>query len=228
MTAREMQIAFVTELTNIGKTVESEEMPGSDIIFYFINRAVEKFVKTRYSGMNIKGESFEETQKRIEDLRTLIIEVTISTSTNTTKPNAYKADLPADYFITASEEVDIYYSKNSVPITLRQGIKEITSDRYRNEIDNPYGSHVLHYGLAKPLRLYQGEDVLLISDGQYTIPTYYLRYLKYPTVVALPSTDCDLPDHTHIEIVKLAIGMFLENIKDNRYGSYSNEINTME
>jgi hypothetical protein len=228
MTAREMQISFVTELSNIGKSVESSEMPGSDIIFYFINKAVEKFVKTRYSGMNSKGESFEQTQKRIEDLRTLLSESTISTSTSTIKPNAYKADLPNDYFITASEEVDIYFVKDSIPVTERQGIKEITSDRYRHEIDNPFGGHILHYGLARPLRLYQGEDVLLISDGNYTIPTYYLRYIKYPAVVALPSTNCDLPNHTHSEIIKLAIGMFLENTTDKRYGSYSNEINTME
>ena len=41
-------------------------------IDYWLTRAVNVFVKTRYSGVNPKGESFEQSQKRIDDLRTLV------------------------------------------------------------------------------------------------------------------------------------------------------------
>ena len=37
-----------------------------------------------------------------------------------------------------------------------------------------------------------------------------------------------LPEHTHDELVKLAVSMALENIADNRYQTYSNEVATME
>jgi hypothetical protein len=234
MTGREMQISFVTELTNNGNFISSSDknsgnqfMPGSDIIFYWINRAVDKFIKTRYTGNNIKNESFEQTQKRINDLRTLVTESTISTSLSSIKPNSYQAIIPVDYFLTISEEVNITFIKDSVETTIRQGIKEITSDRYREEIDNPFGSHILHYYKAKPLRLYQGSLVLLISDGNYTIPTYYLRYIKNPAIVSL-SVDCDLSAESHPEIVKIAVGMYLENTGNQRYSTYSNELNTME
>ena len=233
MTGREMQISFVTELTNNGDFISTSgkgttTMPGSDIIYYWIKRAVEKFIKTRYSGINFKEESFEQTQKRTNDLRTLITPVTISTSSaSTIKPNADQATLPADYFLTVDEEVNIQFTKNSIVTTVRQGVKQITSDRYREEVDNPLGEHILQYYKAKPLRLYQGSIVLLISDGNYTVPTYYLRYIKNPAVVSTVVA-CDLAAESHYEIVKLAVGMFLENTMNKRYSTYSNEINTME
>lgn len=242
MTAREMQISFITELSHNGEFItfrlshtsnrsglvpEQSDMPGSDIIFYWINKAVEKFVKTRYSGINTKQESFEQTQKRTNDLRTLVIEATLSTSTSTIKPNSYQSNLPNDYLITVGEEVDIQFMKNSNLVTIREGVKPTTSDQYREEIDNSLAEHILQYNEARPLRLYQGNIVLLISDGNYSIPTYYLRYIKNPEIVSL-TNDCDLATETHYEIVKSAVLMYLEHTVNNRYSTYSNEINTME
>ena len=37
-----------------------------------------------------------------------------------------------------------------------------------------------------------------------------------------------MPEHTHLEIIKLAVQAYLENQMNQRYNSYSNEINTME
>jgi hypothetical protein len=37
-----------------------------------------------------------------------------------------------------------------------------------------------------------------------------------------------MPEHTHSEIVKLAAQMYLENTKDPRYNSISNEVKEME
>jgi hypothetical protein len=242
MTAREMQISFITELSHngdfiiyrtshhtSGTTVSADrsDMPGSDIIFYWINKAIEKFVKTRYAGINSKQESFEQTQKRIDDLRTLVTESSISTSISTIKPNSYQITIPTDYMFTVGEEVDITFIKNSIPITTRMGVKQITSDSYRREVDNPLSDHILQYNYANPLRLYQGSLVILISDGQYSIPTYYLRYIKNPQIVSL-STNCDLSNESHYEIVKMAVGLYLENTMNSRYSTYSNEINTME
>jgi len=238
-----MQISFITELSHNGDFIiyrtthhssgtsleaDRSDMPGSDIIFYWINRSVEKFVKTRYSGMNAKRESFEQTQKRINDLRTLVTESTISTSTSTIKPNSYQATLPSNYMFTASEEVDItYINLSNTSVTKRMGVTQITSDTYRKEVMNPLGDFVLQYGFAAPLRLYQDNIVLLISDGQYTIPTYYLRYIKNPAIVSL-TTDCDLSAESHYEIVKMAVGLYLENTMNTRYSTYSGELQTME
>lgn len=224
MTAREMQISFEREASfhdPVAKLTSTE-------IFYWINRAIESFIKTRWSGNNLKQEGFEQTQKRIDDLRTLVKESTISTSAGTVKPNSYTATIPADYMFTLGEEVTISYTKNGSTVTSRQGVTESSVDKYSDDIINPFSEHILHNDWARPLRLFRSTVVELITDGTYSIPTYYLRYLGKPAIVALPSTSCDLPEQTHYEIVKMATKMYLESIKDPRYQTYNNEIVTSE
>jgi len=224
MTSREMQIAFEIEAniqdpTNKLSTIE---------IYYWLNRGVDKFVKTRYDGYNNKREGFEESQKRIDDLRTLIKEVVINTSAGSNKPNSYIATLPNDYMFSVGEEAAITYTNlQSQTITSRQGLIEITTDRYRKELDNPLSDFTLQNDWAYPLRLFYNTYVELISDGQYTIPTFYLRYIKIPVIID-GNNDCDLPLQSHIEIVKFAVQMFIENQVSNRYQTYSAEVASME
>jgi len=196
-------------------------------ILYWINRAIETFVKTRWDGNNPKSEGFEQSQKRIDDLKSLVVESTISTSEGTIKPNSYIAAIPVNYLFTLGEEVSITYIKNGISTTSRVGVTETTVDKYRSDIDNPFSEHILHNYTAKPLRLYRGAYVEFISDGNYIIPTYYLRYLVIPTTVTT-SVSCNLPSHTHYEVVKLATKIYLESIKDPRLQTYNNEIVTME
>ena len=65
----DLQVAFELE---INKLDDGLNKPKSDDIEYWLNVGLDKFVKTRYSGVNTKGESFEQSQKRIDDLRTLV------------------------------------------------------------------------------------------------------------------------------------------------------------
>lgn len=223
MTALELQVAFELE-ANI---IDSKVKPLTSDISYWLTRAQEKFIKTRYSGNNEDKTAFEQSQKRIDDLRSLIKEVSISTSVGGSKPNAHTAILPDDYMFRIGEECDIQYVVGSTTIVDRMGITEITTDRYTQEVVNPYSEYKLIYDWAYPLRLFYDNTIELMSDGTYTIPTYYLRYLSKPNAIVLPSTTCLLPEHTHSEIVKMAVGMYLENIKSDRYNSINNEINTM-
>jgi len=166
---------------------------------FWINTGIIKFVKTRYSGLNVKGEAFEQTQKRIEDLRTLVKEVTISCSdpgdSTLYKPNARLATLPDDYWLTLGEDVTLTVNGS----TIRTGIHQITSDRYAPLIDDPYSPHILHYNKAKPLRLFHGTNVELIGDGNYTITSYHLRYLKVPLFVTAKVYAADTTSSGEIE-----------------------------
>jgi hypothetical protein len=187
--------------------------------------------------MNIKGTSFEQTQKRIDDLRTLIkvYSDTTSTTGSIDSTNGYTFQLPVDgsaigdedYWFTLSEEATIEVDSTET----RVGIVECTMDEYRQKIDDPYSEHKLHYTLAKPLRLFINNTVELISDGNYTVNDYHLVYLRVPVTVVVTAgsqVDCDLPEHTHDEIVKLAVSMMLENIEQPRYQTYQNEVNIIE
>jgi len=226
MTIANMHIAVKLGLDKSAKL----ELPAfePEEIDLWLNDAIRKFVKTRYSGTNAKGKSFEETQKRIDDLRSIVVFDTLTSSSSTEYTNAYTVDLPADYWFSVSEEVAIVVS--GVSTNPRIGVTQVSLDEYTQKLADPFSEHILHYSTAKPLRFIKEDTIVLTSDGNYTIPTVYLTYLKKPAEVQVTATavDCDLPEHTHDEIVKLAVNMMLENIEQPRYRTHLNEVNSME
>lgn len=231
MNIDQMHLAFRLQLDKSGAL----ELPAfePEEIDFWLNTAITRFVKTRFTGSD-KSISFEENLKRTEDLKTLIVEETIVPTGGTVKPNSYIADLSGlseNKWFIISEEVDIrrtILGENS-PSNKRQGVTKCTADTYRSHLDDPYSEHVLHYEEAKPLRLVYQDTIELITDGNYTIPYYYIRYLRKPTEVDVTTdTDCDLPEHTHDEIISIATSMVLENIEQPRYQSQMNELNKVE
>lgn len=236
MTISEMHTAFKLELDKI----DSLQYPSFtvDEIDYWLNRAIRQFIKTRYSGVNYKKESFEQTQKRIDDLRKIVREVTITcTTTGATKPNGYmltdgfdNAQFTTDsYWLSLGEEVLITPNDTDIAAS-RQGVTEVTANDYRFEIDNPYSEYILHYGVAKPLRLFYNNNIEFISDGTYAVTNAYIRYIKEPTKVDYSTNvSCDdLAEHTHDEIVLLAVHLALENIEQPRVETYSQNVAIME
>jgi hypothetical protein len=248
MTISEMHIAFKLGLDK----TESLQYPSflPEEIDFWLNQAIRKFVKTRYSGVNSKREGFEQSQKRIDDLRSLVRELTIPCSVGTTgvnKPNSYVLTNgfsnavflvePALYWLSLGEEVKISYTSTNarpgVPATIKRvGVTGITANDYRWKIDDPLAPHVLHYDEAKPLRLFYNNTIEFITDGNYSITEAYLRFIKQPKEVDVTATvgtaDCDLAEHTHDEVVSLAIQLALENIEQPRLQSYTQEVNSME
>ena len=221
----------------------------------WLNNAIRKFVKTRYSRMNPKKESFEESQKRSDDLKPLVVNYQTPllhsehstligpyalTTTSVMKDNvfglidgtSYVIDTPGGYswpsnhWFTLSERCDILANG----IMSRVGVIECTADELEQKLEDPFSEHIVHYGRAKPIRIFNANDVELITDSTYTVLYYYLTYLRAPATVQVTATavSCDLPEHTHDEIVKLAVSMMLESIEQPRYQTYQNEVITME
>lgn len=239
MTISEMHDAFKLGLDK----TESLQYPSflSEEIDFWLNQAIRKFVKTRYSGINYKREGFEQSQKRIDDLRTLTREVTIAcTGTGAKKPNGYvlvdgfsNASFTAEpYWLSLGEEVLISYTRTTVSTggtaTKRVGVVDITADNYRSKVDDPLSDHILHYDEARPLRLFYNNTIEFITDGNYSVTYAYIRYIKQPAEVAYNTVSCDLAEHTHDEIVNMAVQLALENVEQPRLQSYTQGVNTME
>lgn len=229
-----MHIAFDLELDKVN-SLQYPSFTTSEKD-YFINKSIRKFVKTRYSGINAKREGFEQTQKRIDDIRTLVREVTVPCIVGTVgvnKPNSYvlsggfsNAVFATDkYWLSLGEEVQITPTGGSA---IRQGVTETTSNGYSFEMENPYSSFRIHYGSAKPLRLFYNNTIEFVSDGGYIVNNAYIRYIKTPIVVVYNTTSCDLPELVHDEIVVLAVQLALENIEQPRLQSYSGTVAVME
>ena len=55
-----------------------------------------------------------------------------------------------------------------------------------------------------------------------------MQYLRKPIRIDIHKNPfdeyTDMPEHTHIEIVKLAAQLYIENQADNRYQTYTQEV----
>lgn len=220
MTVLEMHIKFRLLLDRIEadyyKNIQPEE------IDLFLNDAQERFIKTRFGGNNSKRTSFEETQKRVDDLRTIVIPdvvLTLSANQSGAKPGGFFFDLPADYMFSVQEEADITFvdcrGDNKV---IRLGFVPTTLDDYNNVTKNPY--QVPNPTIDEDtfgLRLMFDRLQALTFDN-FTVGNYYLTYIKEPVKIdIINSVNCELPTQTHTEIVNIAVSVALEAIESPRF-----------
>lgn len=229
----ELQEAFELEIDRLDNNIEK---PTTSDMEYWLMAGLDKFIKTRYSGINYKRMGFEQDQKRIDDLRTL---VTNKNYQFTVFPEEYVVTLPSDYMLTLGETAIIYSNNNCWPIgpngqprTKHVDVLEATIENIDRQRQNSLSEYRLHGTSARPLRLYQGNEIHLYTDGNYNIKNYTLTYLRAPKRISLTVAPfdeyTDMPVSTHQEIVKLAAELYLENKANPRYQTYLNEVNSME
>ncbi len=200
-------------------------------IDYFLNEeGQDVLVKQRYSGrVDAKSQALEETQKRTDDLRVLITDVTIlpEAVNVANKPNALFFTLPTDYWFAINEEANISYEDCSgASTTSRINVKPITHDKYTKVIRDPFK------GPSKKelLRLmYQNSAELIFPTG-VTITNYKLRYIRKPQRISLSlDVDCELPDYLHQEVVKTAVASAIRTTQSSaEYQKILNELNKQE
>ena len=221
----------------LNKLDDNFTKPTTNTTEYFLNAGLDKFWKTRYSQNNPKVKGFEQIQKRIDDLRTLVAEVTLVP--DTTSKDLYTVTIPEDYVILLGDtagispadgytdpcwELDsdgnyvIHYSD-----VLEGSIETI--DRIK---ENSLSEYHLRYTKAKPIRLLSGNEIKLYTDGKYKVSKYILHYLRKPHYIDIHTEPfkeyTDMPEHTHLEIVKLAAQLYIENQANPRYNSYTKEV----
>lgn len=242
MTQREFQIEFERRLQLMDPNLVIKEKLTSDTIISFINEAIDKFYKTRYSGINFKAQGFEQTQKRIDDLRTLIKNKKYTEgSINKSDRNSYSVELPEDYVLLLGDIAGIQPSnlnecwetnERGEYITKYTDTLESTIETLDRQLGNSLSEHKLKYCQARPLKLIQDNNVILYTDGNYKISEYQITYLAKPSKIDSSNITnleyTDLPEHTHMEIVKMAIQIYLATKPMQHYNAYSNEIASME
>ena len=192
-----------------------------------LNIAQDKFVTKRAFGNNPRRTSFEEDQKRRDDLRTLIVQSNLTAIDNpiNAKPNSQHFSLP-DHYRHAINEEALLYAEETGTNYRRVSVKPITHDRYNKIIDDPFNKP--HKNTV--YRLGFGDDgniCELVHGEDQKISIYYLRYLKEPLQIQI-GQDCILPDHTHREIIRMAVVEALEGIESPRYQSSKIELNEIE
>lgn len=188
-----------------------------------LNDAQDRYVKQRYGFNNLKRQSLEETQKRTEDLKNLILNAVIV-------PSAYASDnidtsarfitLPTDHWFIIQERASITCSICGANVTQLVEVIPTTHAEFSKVIKDPFRQP----NNDKILRLMENGRVELVSSC--TIADYRLRYLKKPVRVSLTgNVTFELSDHTHSEIVDEAVKVALENIEAKRNNTFTPLIN---
>ena len=65
-------------------------------------------------------------------------------------------------------------------------------------------------------------QIEIYTDSTFFVDTVHIRYIRTPTDIT-DNSDCQLADHTHQEIVNMAVDLLLESISDPRYKSHQAE-----
>lgn len=226
MTIQEFHIGFDVELD---KTLDFEYpyiLPEKKD--YWLNKAQERFIKSRAFGNNLYRTSFEESEKRIDDLR-VIVKTSDPINTTHTGNNFYTL-LPDDYLYLVRHQCNTITSTCNTP-QLIAGI-QTSNDEINILKKDPFWEAIN----IEPLYYILGTKIVYETEGDFTVQSSILTYIRkyaqmrYGTQYISPTTDvqCELPEHTHHEILDIAISMMLENIESPRYQTNLNELTKIE
>ncbi len=234
MTVSELHLAFKVYYDS----VDTQGYPGfePEEIDLYLNKAQLRFIKQRYGGNNVKRTSFEATQKRIEDLRTIVVTNTVQTVAATSDPNVFSYTLPdgtgtdPKYLFMVSAK--IYVNKDECGVVIPDGgtrvvkQKQVTHDRLEEWLDDPF--HQPNYDEA--LIIFEGDKILIYTGGLYDVTGFSISYIKYPDTIDLATNvTSNLPDHTHDEIVDSAVRLCKASVENtNRLNIESQTINEQE
>lgn len=221
--------AFETE---IGVVNQVEKPLTSDSLFW-LNQAVDKFVKLRFNTDQVHKTSYEQNEKRRNDLINLYKTTKytqFSIDDNNPKYDKYTVEnYPDDFLFSLNEDVIITNNKGENPYST--SIFECTSDSFMYRVTNSLTDFHYKYGEARPLRVCTDKGCYLLTDKNYKIKEYVLGYLRTPNKITLSNPFEEYTDFDNItipEIIKIAAQMYLENTGNPRYKSITQEVMTQE
>lgn len=218
MTIVQMHLQFKFGLDKLDALNYPNFLPEE--IDLLLNQAQDRIVKQRYGSINPKRQSFEETQKRTEDLKNIVKTVILTpqpyVSTNI-DTNARYCLLQSDHWFIVQERVKLRYSCNGVQTDTMVEVRPIQHLEFDKVVKDPFKKP----DLTKVLRLMDDGKVELIFAPNTSIVEYRLRYLRQPVRMDLNAgTDCELSEHLHDEIVSEAIKIALETIEAKRNNTF--------
>lgn len=221
--------AFETE---IGVVNQVEKPLTSDSLFW-LNQAVDKFVKLRFNTDQVHRTSYEQNEKRRNDLINLYKTTKytqFSIDDNNPKYDKYIVEnYPDDFLFSLNEDAIITNNKGENPYST--SIFECTSDSFMYRVTNSLTDFHYKYGEARPLRVCTDKGCYLLTDKNYKIKEYVLGYLRTPNKITLSNPFEEYTDFDNItipEIIKIAAQMYLENTGNPRYKSITQEVMTQE
>jgi len=212
----------------VRKYIDNINITSADVT-YWLNKALDEFINTRYR-------KYEQDEESREDLRYLYAESTLTPEAGTESlmgtSVAYNFDLSAlSYRFITNERATISFGGATKIVS----VKPVTKDQFNIKINDPFSEHVLHLQNAIPLKLDREvssggttTSISLISDGNYSITDYKLMYIMNPTKFVIldagnTSDYTDLSEKASKELITISTRMIIENLSNPRYNTISAE-----
>lgn len=225
MTVAEMQLAVRLNLDKSTSLVGVVDFLPEELDFW-LEEGQQRFIKQRLFGSNLKQQSFDTTQKRVDDLRSLIIlSSKINVSQSAYASNVKEATIP----VTDATNPYLFYLNSSVYDTNNNALQsgdnvsfDVISRYFKDSINNPY--------IRRPLTFFYKNtvDKIAFVHGDEFVPVQCdITYIRKPkqlvsgTPVGYQTNTCELPEHTHKEIVADVVKLLLENIESQRSQTFT-------
>jgi hypothetical protein len=190
---------------------------------YWLNKAQERFIDNIAYPKNKNDYGFEEVQKNIDQIRTIVVTSSGIVPSEIITNKFYTINLPIDYKYLVGHEC-ITKDNNSFEVTV-PGVQVRHDSVYALKKD-PFWKPTP----IEPLYYLTGNQLQYETDGFKIINSFpsYIRIedkIQYGSNYSnpLPDLNCTLPVHTHHKILDIAVSMLLENIESQRYQSNLNE-----
>jgi hypothetical protein len=199
-------------------------------IDFFLNEAQLVFVKQRMSALsNPKGKGFESTQKRIDDLSTLVIKYPTQGPIVPTPHGALTYEVPFSslafpYYALISAKVKGHTAPDCLKtIQLKYVQHDDITEIYRDPFNSP-SDEFIPYTIGRSSAS-SSSSIYFYTPVGFTPDEVYIEYVKYPSRISIgnytyfdgvtyPAATSELPPHTHNEIVDIASQLAAMSMED--------------
>lgn len=225
MTVEEMHYDFKIKFNKLDSSdYRNFQIPEID---WMLNEGMWLFLKQRYGINNAKNTGFEGSQKRIDDLRNLVVKNVLLPSAASTEANSVSAPLPDDYVFAVRIKADV--AKSTCDGTKMITCRPTQHDDLDSVLHDPnyspsyeWGEMPIVYGTESSAPA-DSNTLFGYTDGSFTVNGFRIDYLREPRRIAFASgvpggsysypdgtivaanQDCELPEHAHKEIVDTAV-----------------------
>lgn len=208
MTTREMHYDFKRKFNKIDSQKNKNLLVPE--IDWLLNEAIELFVKKIAQPKVENGLGFETSQRIIDDIKTIVVGGTWTPVVNNV------ITLPNDYLYFVRCRVRLSKGKCKA----QEGVLYI---REHNDLFEESQFYNSSFEWREVNGVYETQGIQSFTDGTFTIDEAKLSYIRkmayvhnaqdfgtgsynHPSGVTLTgAVNCDLPDHTHREIVDIAV-----------------------
>lgn len=200
----------------------------------YLNTAQEKFIKTRYGLNNIYKQGFEQIQKRTDDLKGIVKTKFVGLNPSNVYASAginkvYECSLGTLYddklLTTASTDVYMFFVKIMANTCIGtccdwEPVSLVQQDDMSTISGDPFNSPAAD----DPKGFFENGNLFLWVSSDVTVSSAMMTFIKKPATINKGTyggavVNCELSEHTHREILQLAVQLALENLGSPRVQS---------